>query len=87
MISKDILNQYKRKGQPARCAMKFDLRKAYNFVNWLLKKMHFLDQFCKWIMNYVSTSFSVSVNGGLCGFLEGKKVLGRNILSFICYLC
>lgn len=34
LICQDILNQYKRKSQPARCTLKVDLRKAYDSVSW-----------------------------------------------------
>ena len=79
LICQDILNQYKRKSQPARCTLKVDIRKAYDFVSWkflenLLKKLQFHAQFCNWIMKCVSSpSFSISFNGGLFWFFKGKK--------------
>lgn len=81
LICKDILNHYKRKSEPPRCTTKINLMKAYNSVSWgflgeLLMKMHFPDQFRGWIMTCVtSPAFSISINGGLCGFFKGKKGL------------
>ncbi|GKC58902.1 RNA-directed DNA polymerase, eukaryota, reverse transcriptase zinc-binding domain protein [Tanacetum coccineum] len=34
MLSKEILRGYDRKNGPKRCAMKIDLRKAYDIINW-----------------------------------------------------
>lgn len=34
LICHDMLKHYKRKSKPARCTLKIDLRKAYDFVSW-----------------------------------------------------
>lgn len=59
--------------------MKVDLRKAYYSSHWdfirdLLEGMEFPKKFTDWIMVCVtSPSFTLSVNGSLCGFFQGKK--------------
>lgn len=41
-----------------------------------MHKLNFPSQLIKWIMNCIATpSFSLSVNGNLCGFFRGKKGL------------
>lgn len=38
LICQDKLKHYKRKSKPARCTLKVDLRKAYDFVTWDFNK-------------------------------------------------
>lgn len=89
----DILKHYKRKNQPARCTVKFDLKKAYDSLNWefikeLLVGMNFPQQFVNWIMVCITTpSFPLSFNGGLCGFFQGKKGLRRRESNFPLAIC
>ena len=80
IVCQDMLKHYKRKNGAARCTLKIDLKKAYDSVNWefirnLLKALRFPSMFVKWIMNCLTTPFSLSINGGLIGFFSGKKGL------------
>lgn len=65
----------------ARCAIKIDLRKAFDSVNWaflfkVLKAMNISNQFVRWSEGYVATPrFSLVLNGGLVGFFKGKNGL------------
>ncbi|XP_048502962.1 uncharacterized protein LOC125498737 [Beta vulgaris subsp. vulgaris] len=80
-LCQDIMKHYKRKNMNERCTIKVDLRKAYDSIQWefikeLLQAMKFPEQFINWIMSCITTpSYSLSVNGGLCGFFEGKQGL------------
>jgi hypothetical protein len=71
LIVQEILHSFKkRKVKGGFVALKLDLQKAYDRVNWgflstVLKKFGFSPQFIGWIMECISTvSFSVLVNGG-----------------------
>ncbi|KAL0286013.1 UNVERIFIED_CONTAM: Retrovirus-related Pol polyprotein from type-2 retrotransposable element R2DM [Sesamum radiatum] len=61
--------------------MKVDLRKAFDSVNWgflqaALMLFNFPPQFMQWITECVTTpSFSLSLNGGICGFFKGARGL------------
>ncbi|XP_059654857.1 uncharacterized protein LOC132301635 [Cornus florida] len=62
-------------------AMKVDLKKAYDSVNWnflqqSMKVYGFSEKWCKWIMNCVSTAkFSVLCNGVPAGYFSSGRGL------------
>ncbi|XP_048502988.1 uncharacterized protein LOC125498759 [Beta vulgaris subsp. vulgaris] len=78
-LCQDIMKQYKQKNGSARCTIKVDLRKAYDSLNWallkeLLRALNFHPRFIDWVMICVSsTTFTLSINEGLCGFFKGRK--------------
>nr|GEW81587.1 hypothetical protein [Tanacetum cinerariifolium] len=65
----------------SRCAFKVDIQKAYDTVDWdflrvILMGFGFHDRMIAWIMECVTTtSFSISINGLLHGYFEGKRGL------------
>lgn len=85
-LCQDIMKNYLRKSLPARCTIKVDLRKAYDSLNWefvkeLLIALKFPHQFVHWVMLCItSPCFSLSFNGGLCGFFKGKQGLRQGDL-------
>ncbi|XP_011101788.1 uncharacterized protein LOC105179850 [Sesamum indicum] len=66
---------------PPRCALKVDIRKAYDTVDWdfliaAMEMFGFPSTFVKWIEECVSTpSFSVGLNGKPHGFFRGARGL------------
>jgi len=71
IIVQELLHSFKtRKTNPGLMAIKLDLQKAYDRVNWkflqvVLLHFEFNETFTKWIMACVSlVSFEVIVNGG-----------------------
>lgn len=58
---------------------KLDLEKAYDLVNWaflyyMLRRMAFGNQWCKWIKKYVgSASFALLMNDSLTDFFHGSR--------------
>ncbi|GKE13428.1 RNA-directed DNA polymerase, eukaryota, reverse transcriptase zinc-binding domain protein [Tanacetum coccineum] len=64
-----------------RCAMKIDIQKACDTVNWkflndVLIKVGFHEVMVNWIMKCISTaSFSICVNGEICGYFKGGRGL------------
>ncbi|GJR64461.1 RNA-directed DNA polymerase, eukaryota, reverse transcriptase zinc-binding domain protein [Tanacetum coccineum] len=79
LISQELLKGYDRKNGPKRVALKIDLQKAYDTVNWnfledILNGFGFHGKMVNWTMKCVtSTSFSIVVNGESCGFFKGRR--------------
>ncbi|KAL0451451.1 UNVERIFIED_CONTAM: LINE-1 retrotransposable element O protein [Sesamum latifolium] len=72
---------YNQQRLPPRCALKVDLRKAYDTVEWdflraVLTLFGFPEQFIGWIVECVTTpSFSVCLNGSPHGYFRGARGL------------
>ncbi|XP_062074810.1 uncharacterized protein LOC133778804 [Humulus lupulus] len=72
---------YNRKNTSPRCALKIDLSKAYDTVNWcflerLLVCLRFPTRFIHWVMVCLrSTSYVLMMNGRLQGGFQGVKGL------------
>lgn len=81
LLAQELVRGYGRKSLSARCAIKVDLKKAFDSVDWkflfqVLEAMNVPRQFIKWIEGCVTTPrFSLVVNGGLVGYFKGKKGL------------
>ncbi|CAH9135062.1 unnamed protein product [Cuscuta epithymum] len=80
-LAQELVRGYARKRASPRCMIKIDLRKACDTVSWgfldrVLRQIGLPDMFVNWIMECVSTSsFSISINGVLHGWFEGKRGL------------
>lgn len=78
LLAQEILKNYHRRGGTPRCAIRVDLMKPYDSVNWefILAILHTLGtpaHLVGWIKACIcSPSFSVSINGGLEGYFKGK---------------
>ncbi|CAN1159810.1 LINE-1 reverse transcriptase homolog [Linum perenne] len=81
MLAHELLKNYKKKGVSPRCAMKVDLMKAFDSVEWkfvlnTLRAMKVPDQYVGWIEAcFKSTMMSINVNGSLKGYFPAKKGL------------
>ena len=88
LTAHELLHSFKRrKVKGGFVALKIDLQKAYDHVNWkflqaVLSNFGFDDRFVKWVMECVSTvSFSVLINGG-----QSKHFCpSRSLRQFILY--
>ncbi|XP_026439059.1 uncharacterized protein LOC113339223 [Papaver somniferum] len=81
MVAHELVRNYHRpKGTP-RCALKIDIRKAYDTVKWdaiffMLQHMGFPDVFINWIALCIkSAKFSILINGSPFGFFGAKRGL------------
>lgn len=78
-MHKALLRNYHRPTGPPRCALKIDLKKAFDSVQWeflfdVLSLFGYLSIFVRWIKSCVSTAmFSVKLNGSLCGYFQGQQ--------------
>ncbi|XP_062107089.1 uncharacterized protein LOC133818316 [Humulus lupulus] len=91
MIFQDLIKKYGRASTSPRCAIKIDLSKAYDTVDWqfledLLRAFCFLMKFIGWITTCVrNTSYSLLMNGKVQSSFKGtlsavsifKEVLGK----------
>lgn len=73
-----MVHGFGSKNNSPRGLLKVDIRKAFDSVSWpfllqILEAAEFPTFFVNWIRNCISTtSFSVNVNGELCGYFQGK---------------
>ena len=81
LITQDLMINYHRDNGPPRCALKVDLKKAYDTISWscildILASMGTPVYLMRCIKACITTpSFSISVNGELAGFFASKRGL------------
>ncbi|KAL2230749.1 UNVERIFIED_CONTAM: hypothetical protein Sindi_1669300 [Sesamum indicum] len=81
MLAQELFTAYNQTHLPPRCALKVDIRKAYDTVEWdfliaVMELFGFPHTFVKWIEECVTTpSFSVGLNGKPHGFFTGARGL------------
>ncbi|XP_022007560.1 uncharacterized protein LOC110906790 [Helianthus annuus] len=81
LLTQELMHNYHIDRGPSRCALKIDIHKAYDTVNWsfleaVLLGFGFHSTMVRWIKNCVSTvSYSPSINGELHGYFCGKRGL------------
>ncbi|KAL2252865.1 UNVERIFIED_CONTAM: hypothetical protein Sindi_0081200 [Sesamum indicum] len=77
MLAQELFTRYNQARLPPRCALKVDIRKAYDTMEWdfllaVLELFGFPTTFKSWIEACVTTpSFSVGLNGKPHGFFMG----------------
>ncbi|XP_062118672.1 uncharacterized protein LOC133832328 [Humulus lupulus] len=88
MILQDLIKNYGRAITSPRCAVKIDLSRAYDMVDWnflenLLKALCFPSKFNSWVMKLIrSTSYSLLINGRVqCTFKGGKGLRQGDLMS------
>ena len=81
LITQDLMLNYHQDNGPPRCALKVDIRKAYDTISWscilaILSRMGTPNYLLRCIKACITTpSFSISVNGELAGFFASKRGL------------
>ncbi|KAL2225270.1 UNVERIFIED_CONTAM: hypothetical protein Sindi_3052500 [Sesamum indicum] len=81
MLAQELFSRYNQMRLPPRCALKVDIRKAYDTVEWdfllaVLQLFGFPPTFTRWIEECVTTtSFSIGLNGKPHGFFAGARGL------------
>lgn len=72
------MRSYPKNANPAKCAIKIDLMKAYDSMDWdflfdVMTAMGSPSQYIFWVRQCVSSAmFSVVINGELEGFFQGR---------------
>lgn len=81
LLATEIVKDYHKESISSRCAIKIDISKAFDSVQWsflinVLKALNFPQQFIHWISLCISTaSFSVQINGELSGYFQSNRGL------------
>nr|XP_043615884.1 uncharacterized protein LOC122587785 [Erigeron canadensis] len=81
LLTQYIMHNYHLDRGPPRCALKVDIQKAYDTVDWdflkdILVAFGFPQQVIHWIMLCVtSVTYSLSINGSFHGYFKGKRGL------------
>ncbi|XP_062103752.1 uncharacterized protein LOC133814859 [Humulus lupulus] len=81
LIFQDLIKEFNRKNSFPQCAMKIDLSKAHDSIDWdflenLLNALCFPSRFIGWIMVCLrGTSYSLVMNGRIQGHFKGGKGL------------
>ncbi|CAN1181431.1 LINE-1 retrotransposable element ORF2 protein [Linum perenne] len=81
LLAHELLKGYNCSGMSPRCAMKIDLMKAFNSVEWLfvfetLKAMNSPLQYIEWIKEcFQASMLSVNINGTSKGYFPAKRGL------------
>ncbi|KAL0455437.1 UNVERIFIED_CONTAM: LINE-1 reverse transcriptase, partial [Sesamum latifolium] len=81
LLGQDLFHGYNRQHLPPRCALKVDLRKAFDTLEWdfIIAMLHlfgFPPRIIMWIEECITTtSFSVLLNGEVHGFFQGARGL------------
>ncbi|KAL2237482.1 UNVERIFIED_CONTAM: hypothetical protein Sindi_0939900 [Sesamum indicum] len=81
LVAQELFSGYNQQRKPPQCALKVDLRKAYDTVEWdfmfaVLWLYKFPDIFIGWIRGCVTTTtFTIALNGGIHGLFAGARGL------------
>lgn len=95
LLATELVKDYHKDSISARCAMKIDISKAFDSVQWpfllnTLKALGFPDNFVHWINLCISTaSFSVQVNEELAGYFQSSRGLrqGCSLSPYLFVIC
>ncbi|KAG7593824.1 Zinc finger CCHC-type [Arabidopsis thaliana x Arabidopsis arenosa] len=95
LLATEIIKDYHKESVSPRCAMKIDISKAFDSVQWsfllnTLRALDFPEQYVKWIKTCISTaSFSVQVNGELAGYFGSERGLrqGCSLSPYLFVIC
>lgn len=91
ILAQELFRGYTRQTGASKCALKLDLHKAFDSLNWdflmmAMEKLGFPNHFIRMIYSCISTvHYSIKVNGALVGYFKGKKGIrqGDPISSYL----
>lgn len=95
LLASELVKDYHKDSISSRCALKIDISKAFDSVQWpflinILKAIDIPDIFIHWIELCIATAtFSVQVNGELAGFFRSKRGLrqGCSLSLYLFVMC
>ncbi|XP_074375414.1 uncharacterized protein LOC141717219 [Apium graveolens] len=95
LLAQELFRSYDRDTGSSKCALKNDLHKSFDSLNWdfimaVLVRLHFPDIVIKWIKACLCTTrFSVKLNGVIHGYFQGTKGIrqGGPMFPYIFAMC
>lgn len=81
LLTQELLRNYHRNKSIPRCALKVDIQKAYDSLEWVflescLFNFGFHEKMISWIMKCVSSaSYMLNINSDMKGYFKGKRGL------------
>ncbi|XP_058222932.1 uncharacterized protein LOC131332652 [Rhododendron vialii] len=81
LLMQELVRNYQRDSGPDRCAIKIDLMKAYDSVDWdflfeVMVALNFPSKFISWVRICITSAmYSIVIDGELEGFFKGEKGL------------
>lgn len=95
LLASELVKNYHKDTVSARCALKIDISKAFDTVQWpflfsTLEALGFPGKFITWIEKCISlASFSVQINGELAGYFNSKRGLrqGCSLSPYLFVIC
>lgn len=93
LLASVLVKSYHKPSFSARCAVKIDILKAFDSVQWpfllsVLEAMNRPEKFILWIKKCIElSSFSVQINGELAGYFNSKRGLRQGMLPFTLPFC
>ena len=95
LLATELVKDYHKDSISSRCAMKIDISKAFDYVQWgfllnTLEALNFPEKFRHWIKLCITTAtFSVQVNGELAGFFNNSRGLrqGCALSPYLFVIC
>jgi len=93
LLATELVKDYHEESISSRCAVKFDISKSFDTVQWsfilsVFKAFGFPDLFIHWIYTCISTAyFSVMINRELEGFFGSSRGIrqGCSLSLFVCH--
>ncbi|XP_039049215.1 uncharacterized protein LOC120190158 [Hibiscus syriacus] len=79
LLAQELVRGYFRKNISPRCALKIDLQKAFDSLDWefvgtILHALGLPEKFIGWIWNFITNpSYSIVLNGCLVGYFKGAR--------------
>ncbi|KAE8674971.1 hypothetical protein F3Y22_tig00111708pilonHSYRG00398 [Hibiscus syriacus] len=93
LLAQEFVKGYGRKSLSPRCALKIDLQKAFDSINWdfisaVLNSLEFPSKVIDWIIAcYSNARYSIAFNGTLIGYFKGAKGIRQgDLLSPILFV-
>ena len=95
LLASELVKSYHKDSVSARCALKIDISKAFDTVQWpfllsALTALGFPSGYIVWIEKCISlASFSVQINGKLAGYFNSKRGLrqGCALSPYLFVIC
>ena len=95
LLASELVKSYHKLSISARCALKIDISKAFDSVQWpfllsVLEAMGLPEKFIIWIKKCIElASFSAQINGELAGYFNSKRGLrqGCSLSPFLYVIC